>query len=69
MLCHLAHQPAHVGTLDADAVDRLRFAARADQVDLRLPGASDVNMGGFMIEGVDHEPEAVGAVDDNHEAI
>lgn len=67
MLRHLVHQPAHVGTLDADVADHLRLAVRAEEVDLGLPLSGDVNMGGFVVERVDHEPEAMSTVDDNHD--
>lgn len=69
MFRHLVHQPAHVGALDADALDGLRLAARAEQIDFRLPWAGNVNMGRFVIESVDHKSEAVGAVNDNHSLI
>ena len=69
MLRCLVHQPAHVGALDTDVDDNLRLAVCAQEVDLGLPSPGDVNMGGFVIQGVDHEPEAVGAVDDNHMLI
>ena len=62
MLYRLRHQAAHVGALDADALDHLRLAIRAEQIDLRLSCAGDVNMRGLMIQGVDHEPKAKGAV-------
>ena len=66
MLYRLRHQAADVGTLDADALDHLRSAIRAEQIDLRLSCAGDVNTRGFMIQGVDHEPKAKGAVNYNH---
>lgn len=69
MLHHLVHQPAHVGAFDADAVDLFRPALRAEEIDLGLPRAGDVDVGRFMIEGVDHEPEAVSAMNDNHAYI
>lgn len=69
MLYHLIHQPTHVGAFDADALDRFRFAVRTEQIDFRLPRAGNVDVGGFMIERVDHEPKTVGAVDDNHAFI
>lgn len=65
MLCCLRHQAADVGTLDADALDHLRPAIRAEQIDLRLSCAGDVNMRGFVIQGVDHEPKAKGTVNYN----
>ena len=63
ILRYLIHQPAHVGTLDTNALDRLGLAVRAGQVDLRLPRSGDGYVGGFVIEGVDHEPEVVSTVD------
>lgn len=69
MLHHLVHQPAHVGAFDADAVNLFWPALRAKEIDLGLPRAGDVDVGRFMIERVDHEPETVGAVDYNHACI
>lgn len=62
MLHRLRHQAADVGTFDADALDHLRSAICAQQIDLGLSCAGDVNMRGFVIQGVDHEPKAKGAV-------
>lgn len=69
MFRHLVHQPAHVGALDADAVDLFWPAFRAEEIDLGLPRSGDVDVGWFVIERVDHEPETVGAVNDNHSGI
>jgi hypothetical protein len=66
VLCRLIHQPAYVSALDADAFDHLGLTVRSEQIDFCLPRAGNVNMGGLMIQGIDHEPEAVGAVYDNH---
>ncbi len=63
---HLVHQPAHVGPLDSDTLDRLRCAAWTEQVDLRLSRPGDVDMGRLMILRVDYEAEAMGTVDDDH---
>jgi hypothetical protein len=62
---HLGHESPEVGTLDADAGHDLGIVVRPQQVDFRLPCSSDVNMRRFVIGGVDDEPEAVGAVNDN----
>lgn len=35
-------------------------------IDLRLPHAGDADVGRFVVERVDDEPEAVDAVDDGH---
>ncbi len=66
LLYRLRHQASDVAALDADALDHLRLAIRAEQIDLRLPCAGDVNMRGFVIQGVDHEPKAKGTVNYNH---
>ena len=66
MLCRLHHQAAHVGALDADALDHLRSSVRAEQIDLGLSCSRNVNMRGFVIQGVDHEPKAKGTVNYNH---
>ncbi len=66
MLGHLGHQTAHVGPFDTNALNGHRHAIRAKKGDLCQPRPGDVNMGRLMIEGVDHKPETMGAVCDNH---
>jgi hypothetical protein len=39
---------------------------RSEKIDLRLPSARDMDMGRFMVEGVDHETKAVRTVDNDH---
>ena len=43
-----------------------RSAVRSQQMDLRQPRADDVDVRRLVVVGVDHEPEAVGAVDDDY---
>ena len=42
------------------------YAIRHKQVDFRLSRPGNVDVGRFVIERVDDEPEAVGTMDDNH---
>jgi hypothetical protein len=65
-LGHLTEQAAHIGPLDADAGDHLRHAGGAEQIDFRLSRPGYVDVRRFMIECVNDEPEAVGAMNDNH---
>ena len=65
MLGHDRHQPPHVGSLDTNHRDKFLLVFSAGQIDLRLPRAGNVNMRWFMIRRVNHEPEAVGAVNNN----
>ena len=39
------------------------------EVDLRDPSTDDVHMRGLMVGGIDHEPEPVGAMDNDHPPI
>ncbi|MDQ0423343.1 hypothetical protein J2045_004395 [Peteryoungia aggregata LMG 23059] len=57
---------SEVGTLDAYAIDEFRVSILAEQIDLRLPGAGDVDMRGLMILCVDHEAKAECAMNNNH---
>lgn len=66
MLHRFSHQAAQVGALDADALDHLRLAIGTEQIDLRLSCAGDVNVRGFVIQGVDHEPRSESAMNHNH---
>jgi hypothetical protein len=65
-LLHLGHESPEVRTLYADAGHDLGIIVRPQQVDFRLPCSGVVNMRLFVIGGVDDEPEAVGAVNDNY---
>src|SRR5580704_2243253 len=65
----LAKQATHIRPLDPDAPKHLRLAVGPKEVDFRLPRSGDMNMRRFVIECVDHEPEAVSAVDDDHRRI
>jgi len=65
-LPYLGHEPAKVGTLDADTGYDLGIAVTPQQVDFRLACSCDVNVCRFVIGGVDDEPEAIGTVNDNH---
>ena len=69
MLAHLTEQAAHIGPLDADAGDHLRHPVGAEQIDFRLSRPGYVDVRRFVIERVDDEPEAVGAMNDNNESI
>ncbi len=69
MFCHLGQQTTHIGPFDPDAINQFRHTIRAKKVDLCLSRTGDMNMGRFMIECVDHKPEAMGAVYDNSYAI
>ena len=62
---HLGDQVPQDGAPDTDAIRHFRRAIRSQKVDLRLSGARDVEMRRFMVERVDDEPEAAGAVNDN----
>jgi hypothetical protein len=66
VLDHLGDEAPKVGTLDPGAGHDFRITVRPPKVDFRLPCPRDVNMGRFMIGGVDDEPEAVSTVNDNH---
>jgi len=68
-LNHLTEQTPHIGPLDADAENHLRLAVGAAQIDFRLSRPGYVDVRRFMIERVDDEPEAVGAMNDNHYSI
>ena len=66
MLCHHRQQPSHVGSFDANHRDEFLVVFGACQIDLRLPGADNVNVRWFMVRRIDHKPEAVGAVNNNN---
>ena len=68
-LDNLRVQPAHVGPLDASHLNHLRLPVRSEQVDLRQPRSDDVDVGGLVVVGIDHEPKAVGAVNDNRALV
>lgn len=65
----LDHQPPHIGSLDAHKIDDFRGIARSEKVDLRLPCAGNMNVRRFVIESVDHKPEAMRAVDDDQRLL
>jgi hypothetical protein len=65
----LSNEAPHVRPLDADAGHHFGRAIGSKQVDFRLSRSGDVDMRRFVIDGVDNEPEAVSAVDDNHRLI
>jgi hypothetical protein len=68
-LYDLKHQAPHLIPLDADARDKLRPTAFSREVDLCAPGSGYVNMCRVMIGRVDHEPEAVRAMYDDHHLV
>ena len=59
---NLSFQAPHVGLLDADHRNNFDISIRTDKVDLGLPWPGYMNMGRFMIERVDHEPEPMSTV-------
>jgi hypothetical protein len=63
---HLLDQSPKIRALDADGPNDLRFAVWPQKIDLCLTRPGDVNMRWFMIGGVDDEPKAMSAVDDDH---
>ena len=65
----LDHKRPHIGPLDAHIISDFRGIARSEKVDLRLPRASNMNVRRFVIERLDHKPEAMRAVDDNHRRL
>jgi hypothetical protein len=58
----LRKQTPHRRALDSNAEHDLRPTTRAEQVDLGLSGANDMEMGRIVIERVDDEPEAMRAM-------
>src|SRR5690554_6696191 len=66
MFRNLDQQTPQVAPLDADTVDQFGRTVRAKQIDLGLSGSGDMDVRRVVIESVDHEPEAEGAVDDDH---
>jgi hypothetical protein len=68
-LDRLGDQTAQVGPLNADARHDLGHASRTKQVDFRLSCSSDVDMRGFMVERVNHKPEAVSTMNDDHDIL
>ncbi len=69
MLGHYRHQSPHVGSLDTNDRDKFLLVCSAGQIDLRLPRTGNVNMRWVMVRHVNHEPEAVGAVNNNRADI
>jgi hypothetical protein len=65
-LNNFCHQLPHRRALYADTINGFRDAVRSEKIDLRLPSARDMDMGRFMVEGVDHETKAVRTVDNDH---
>jgi hypothetical protein len=63
------YQPSHIGPLDTDARHDLGRAIRPKKVDFRLSCSGDVDMGRFVVERVDDEPEAMSPMDDNHDPM
>jgi len=55
-------QAPHVGLLDANLRNDFDVSIRADKIDLGLPWPGYMNMGWFMIEGVNHNPEPMSTV-------
>ena len=62
-------QAPHIEALDPNIGHQFGYALGPKQVYLRLPRPGHVDVGGFVIGGIDHEPEPVGAVDDDHDVI
>jgi len=62
---HLGDQMPQGGAPDADGVYHFGRTSGAQKVDLRLSRAGNVDMRQFMVQRVDDEPEAAGAVNDN----
>ena len=62
-------QTPHLQALDPYIRHQFGDPLGPEQVDLRLPRTGYVDVGGLVIGGVDHEPEPVGAVDDDHGVI
>lgn len=67
MFDNLGHQFLYIPAFDADAINQFRYASRPRQIDLGLAGAGYMQMRRIMIESVDHEAEAVGTVDNDHD--
>jgi hypothetical protein len=65
----LDQQAPHIGPFDADVEHDLRHPIGAEQIDFRLAVSDRMDMGWLMIERVDHEPEAVGSMDDDQSRI
>jgi hypothetical protein len=63
---HVFDQSPKLGTFYADAPNDLGMAIWPEEIDLRVTRPGDVNMCRLVIGGVDDEPEAMSAVDDNH---
>jgi len=66
---NLSLQAPHVGFLDADLRNDFDISIRTDKVDLGLSWPGYMNMGRFMIEGVDHDPEPMSTVNNNQFSI
>jgi hypothetical protein len=65
----LGEQAPHVRPPYADAEYDVRHSVSTQKIDFRLSRPGDVEMGRFVVERIDDEPEAVRAMDDNHAAM
>jgi hypothetical protein len=65
----LGQETPHIRPFYAGTEDDLGRSGGAEQIDPGVPSAGDMDMGRFVIERVDDEPEAERAMDDHHGLI